>query len=326
MQSPHELQTMPFEAAAAVWLELHKEDISERTFKDYEFYIRSLSKKFKGTKLSEIHIGHVMEFRKERQRKDPKEGKRGAGAWCINHEINTLKQIMEMAGLWDLIEKHYKPLKVKESGPPRVLTVEEEEKFFRVVSSNPNWSVAYWATSLTNNTTAHGIELRRIQLKHIDLEHKPPLLMVVSNKTDFRPRNIPLNSVAFKQMTRLLKRAKELGAYKPDHFLFPFRIKKGEYDVNRPASPFFIRSAFRSMRKVLGPDYDWLKPGTLRNQCFTKLFESGAADETVISIGGHSAIKMSRYYSRIRATAKLDALEKIAPKSTGKRKDVENAG
>lgn len=331
MHAPHDLQTMPFEVAANIWLENHRDEISDRTYKDYEFYIRSLGRYFGPTKerpalsLSQIHIGHILEFRKVRQKPTPKKPK-GVGAWCINHEINTLKQIMEMAGLWDLIDKHYTPMKIKDSGPPRVLTVEEEEKFFRVVSGNPGWSVAYWANSLTSNTTAHGIELRKIQLKHVLLDHTPPILQIVSNKTDFRPRNIPLNSVALKQVKRLMARAKDLGAYKSDHYLFPFRIKKGEYDVNRPASAFFIRSAFRSMRKVLGEDYEWLKPGTFRNQCFTKLFESGAADETVISIGGHGAIKMSRWYSRIRATAKADALDKIAPASVGKRKDVESAG
>ncbi len=311
MEPSNGLQMMPFKSAAEVWLDIHKEDIGERTYKDYLFYIRTLGKTFNHMLLSQIHLGHVIEYRRTRQKT--------AGAWCINHEINTLKQIMQMAGLWDLIEKHYKPMKIKDSGPPRVLTVEEEEKFFRVVAlavrsgEKPEWEMAYLAASLTNNTTAHGIELRRIQLKHIQLDHIPPLLLIVSNKTDFRPRAIPLNSVAKKQVERLLERAKKRGSWKPDHYLFPFRIRKGEYNPDRMASPFFIRSAFRSMRRVLGPGFEWFKPSTLRNQCFTKLFESGAADETVISIGGHGAIKMSRYYSRIRATAKAEALEKIAP-------------
>jgi integrase len=322
MSMPHDFKLMTFSQAAPIWLELHKENIGDRTYNDYLFYLRSLTRTFGGMLLSEVHIGHIVEYRRERQRKDPATGKRGAGAWCINHEINTLKQVMEMAGLWDLIAKHYRPLKVDNSGPPRVLTQEEENRFFRVVSCNPDWSVAYWAVSLTSHTTAFGIELRKVQLKHLLLEQTPPVIQIVSNKTDFRPRNIPLNSVALKQVKRLLERARGLGACKPDHYLIPFRIKKGEYDVNRMASPYFIRSAFRSMRAVLGPDYGWLKPGTFRNQCFTKLFESGAPDETVISIGGHGAIKMSRYYTRIRLGAKADALDKIArltPESPGSK-------
>lgn len=327
MQPSEGLAMVPFEQAAPIWLELHRdrEDISDRTYSDYQFYIRSLNKTFGKMLLSEIHIGYVVEYRRARQKT--------AGAWCINKELNTLMQILEMAGLRDLMDKHYKPMKIKDSGPPRVLTVEEEEKFFRVVAyavhsgEKPEWEAAYLVASLTNNTTAHGIELRRIQLKHIQLDHNPPILTIVSNKTDFRPRVIPLNSVAKKQVERLVNRAKRCGSYKPDHYLFPFRVRKGEYNPSRMASPFFIRSAFRSMRRLLGPGFEWFKPGTLRNQCFTKLFESGAADETVVAIGGHSAIKMSRYYSRIRATAKLDALEKIAPspEKVAKREKGESA-
>lgn len=315
MTQPHELQLLPFPQAAEIWLELHKDEIKERTYNDYRFYIRTLNKTFgpqapgeKGMLLSQIHIGHILAYRKARQKT--------AGAWCINHEITTLKQIMEMAGLWDLIGKHYKPLRIENSGPPRVLTPEEEERFFRVIA-NPDkreWEVAYWAVSLTNNTSAYGCELRFLQLKHLFLDHNPPKIHIPDDrvKNDFRARVIPLNAVALKQVTRLLDRAQKLGATKPNHYLFPFRVKKGEYDVNRPASAFFIRSAFRSMRKATG--LDWLQPRHFRNQIITKLFESGAPDETITSIAGHQAIKMSRYYSRIRIHAKAEALDKIAPK------------
>lgn len=316
MQAPQELALLPFHQAAEIWLELHRDAISHRTYTDYRFYIRTLNKTFgpqapgeKGMLLSQIHIGHIMAYRRERQKT--------AGAWCINHEMTTLKQIMELGGLWDLIAKHYKPLKIEQTGPPRVLSADEEEKFFRVVSQKEGWQVAYWATSLTSNTTAFGCELRFLQLKHLHLDKNPPQIHIPDDKVknEFRARVIPLNATALEQVNRLLERARKLGAHLPEHYLFPFRVKKGSYDVTRPASAFFIRSAFRSMKKALGPEFAWLQPRHFRNQCFTKLFESGAPDETIISIGGHAAIKMSRYYSRIRIQAKFDALEKIAPKS-----------
>lgn len=329
MQSPHSLQTMAFEAAAEVWLENHKDEIGPRTYNDYRFYIRTLCKYFgpkeggvPGMLLSQIHIGHIVEYRKGRQKT--------AGAWCINHEITTLKQIMEMADLWDIIAKHYKPMKAESTRQPYVPTADEEERFFRVVAKavwsgqKPGWEPAYLACSLTNNTSAYGCELRFLQLRHIFLDHIPPKIHIPDDKVknEFRARVIPLNPVALKQIVRLVDRAKAMGAYKPDHHLFPFRIKKGEYDLNRPASAFFIRSAFRSMCKATGMK---LQPKDFRNLIITKMFESGAPDETIISIAGHGAIKMSRYYSRIRLKAKEDVLNKISPASTGKRKDVENA-
>jgi integrase len=303
-----DLSFLPFREAADIWLERHRENIADRTYRDYKFYINSLDKHLGSLLLSQMHIGHVLEYRKLRQAT--------AGAWCINHEIITLKQILEMAGLWDIIGKHYKPLKIENTGPPKVLTPEEEERFFRVVALKPEWEVAYWAVSLTNNTSAYGCELRFLQLKHIFLDTIPPKIHIPDDKVknEFRARVIPLNETALKQVQRLMQRVYGIagGFLKPEYYLFPFRLKKGEYQLTKPASAFFIRSAFRSMRKATG--LDWLQPRHFRNQIITKLFESGAPDETITSIAGHQAIKMSKYYSRIRLHAKAEALDKISPK------------
>lgn len=276
-----------------------------RTIEMYEWYIRNLRKVFDGVLLSQIHIGHFLEYQRQRRLE--------AGASCVNHELNTMAQILKTAELWDLIEKHYKPLPLPNWTPPKVLTAEEEERFFRVVAGNPDWSVAYWAVSLTNNTSAMGIELRHLQMKHVFLEHEPPTIHIPDSKVknEFRARVVPLNAVAAKQVRRIVERAKRLGAWHPDHYIFPFRLKRGTYDVARQASPYFIRSAFRTMRKTTG--LEWLQPRNFRNQIITKLFESGAPDETIMSIAGHQSIKMSRYYSRIRITAKAEALNAICP-------------
>lgn len=197
--------------------------------------------------------------------------------------------------------------------PPKVLTAEQEEKFFRIASGNPDWSVAYWAVSLTNNTSAMGVELRHLQLQHVFLDQDLQRIHIPDTKVknEFRVRVVPLNAVAAKQVRRIVDRAKTLGAWHPEHYIFPFRLKRGSYDVTKPASPYFIRSAFRSMRETTG--LDWLQPRNFRNQIITKLFESGAPDETIMSIAGHQSIKMSRYYSRIRITAKAEALNAICP-------------
>ncbi|HMC32708.1 MAG TPA: tyrosine-type recombinase/integrase [Candidatus Angelobacter sp.] len=306
---PLQYRTLPFEEAAGHWLEIKKlHSKKPRTIEMYEWYIRNLQKFFSGVLLSQMHIGHFLEYQRQRRL--------SAGPSCINHELNTLAQILKMADLWDLIEKHYKALPVPNWTPPKVLTAEEEERFFRVAAGNPDWSIAYWAASLTNNTSAMGIELRYLQMKHIFLEQEPPTIHIpdAKVKNEFRARVVPLNAVAAKQVRRILERAKQLGAWHPDHYVFPFRVKRGSYDISRPASPYFLRSAFRSMRKITG--LNWLQPRNFRNQVITKLFESGAPDETIMSIAGHQSIKMSRYYSRIRITAKAEALDAICPGQT----------
>ena len=306
VMTPLRFRTLPFEEAAAHWLEIKKMHSKKpRTIEMYEWYVRNLKKMFAGVLLSQIHIGHFLEYQRMRRME--------AGASCVNHELNTLAQILKAADLWDLIEKHYKPLPLPNWTPPKVLTAEEEERFFRVVAGNPDWSVAYWAVSLTNNTSAMGIELRHLQMKHVFLEHELPTIHIPDTKVknEFRARVVPLNAVAAKQVRRIVERAKRLGAWHPDHYVFPYRLKRGSYDVTKPASPYFIRSAFRTMRKKTG--LEWLQPRNFRNQIITKLFESGAPDETIMSIAGHQSIKMSRYYSRIRTAAKAEALNAICP-------------
>ncbi len=244
VMTPLQFRTLPFEEAATHWLEIKKMHSKKpRTIEMYEWYVRNLKKIFAGVLLSQIHIGHFLEYQMKRRME--------AGASCVNHELNTLAQILKAADLWDLIEKHYKPLPLPNWTPPKVLTAEEEERFFRTVASNPDWSVAYWAVSLTNNTSAMGIELRHLQMKHVFLEHEPPTIHIPDTKVknEFRARVVPLNAVAAKQVRRIVERAKRLGAWHRDHYIFPYRLKRGSYDVTKPASAYFIRSAFRTMRK-----------------------------------------------------------------------------
>jgi site-specific recombinase XerD len=313
---PEQFKLLPFSEAADIWLEEKKLHIKKpRTLEAYTLYISNLKKNLGQVQLSQIHIGHVLTYQQLRKAQK-------ACASYVNHETNTLAQILKRADLWDLVEKHYKPLPTGNWTPPKVLTPEEEDRFFRVAASNPDWSVAYWAVSVTNNTSAVGTELRNLQLKHVFLDQKPPMIHIPDGKVknEFRARVIPLNEVAEKQMRRIVERARKLGAGHPDHFIFPFRVNRGTWDVTRPASRAFIKKTFAQMREATG--LSWLQPRNFRNQVITKLFESGAPDETITSIAGHQSIRMSQFYSRIRVDRKFEALSAILTKKKG----VENAG
>jgi hypothetical protein len=304
--TPSQFRTVMFEEAALNWLEIKKrQQRKPRTIEMYQWYIRNLSRKFAGILLSQIQIKHIQEYQQRR--------KLSAGPSCVNHEINTLAQILRQADLWRAMEKQYCPLPLPDWTPPKVLTAEEEERFFRVAAGNPDWSVAYWAVSLTNNTSAKGTELRLLQIKHLKLEQETPTIHIPDDtvKNELGARVVPLNDVAEKQIRRILKRAHALGAWSPEHYVFPYRIKKNIYDVTRPASPNFLRTAFRSMRRATG--LEWLQPRNFRNQVIARLFEKGTPEETIISIAGPQSIKMSRYYSLIKISAKAEALRAICP-------------
>ena len=89
VREPVVLGRMKFKEAAPIWLREHKEAIAAKTHSDYEYYIRMLDKFFGELRLNEIHAGHLQAYVAERLET--------AGASCINHELNTVKQILEMA-------------------------------------------------------------------------------------------------------------------------------------------------------------------------------------------------------------------------------------
>jgi hypothetical protein len=307
--TPSQFRALMFEEAAANWLEIKKlHQRKPRTIEMYQWYIRNLNRKFASMLLAQIQIKHIEEYQQKR--------KLTAGPSCVNHEINTLAQILRQSDMWEAMEKQYRPLPLPDWTPPKVLTADEEEKFFRVAAGNPDWSVAYWAVSLTNNTSAKGTELRQLQIKHLKLDQETPTIHIPDEtaKNDLGARVVPLNHVAEKQIRRILKRANALGARNPEHYVFPYRVKKNIYDVTRPASPNFLRTAFRSMRRATG--MEWLQPRNFRNQVIARLFEKGTPEETIISIAGPQSIKMSRYYSLIKISAKAEALRAICPRSS----------
>jgi len=320
--APESLYLKPLPEALDLWYEKVKQPTikKERTKESYRLYIAHLKRELGGLRVSEIHHGHLLEF----QRKRHNEQKACPG--YVNHETNVMQQLLTYCGLWEYIARHFKALPPSDWRPPKTLSPEMEDKFFKIVSSGPeSWRVAYWAVSITNNTSAMGIELRSLQRKHIFLDGNPRMHVPDGKvKNEFRARVIPLNEIAAPMMERLIARAEKLAlaqgftALCPDNYLFPFRIKRNGFDVTRPASRAFIKKPFQQMRAALGEEFSWLQPRNFRNQVITKLFEAGAPDETITAIAGHQSIRMSKYYSSIRFDAKKQALTAILPREKGR--------
>jgi integrase len=297
---------MRFELAGPIFLGFKKPSISKRTEEMYVYHLKELDIFFNGMTLYSIHIGHINSYQTKRTQEDH------VGASLINHEVNVLKQILEKAGCWAKIKEWYHPLKVGKGKRPKVMTREEEDRFFKIVATNPDWRVAYLAASVTNNTSASGAELRHLQMKDINLKASPPVIFVPDQnvKNEFRAgRPIPLNKTAYKQFDRLVQRAIELGASEPEHYIFPFRVKRNLYDVTRPASRSFIRTAFTRMREAAG--IPWLTPHNLRFQCVTKMVEAGIDEETVVKVAGWRNRKMLSHYARPRLAHIAEAMNRI---------------
>jgi integrase len=320
------LQHLPFSEAADLWLEQRKMYIRESTADCYRDYLSRL-KGFFACPLSEIHVGHLMQYQGQmRKLYHPS---------SVNHDLNILSQMLHQAGLWMPIREYYRPLPLPEADPPRVMSELEESRFFEFASKNPKWQLAYYVASLTNNSTASGKELRMLQLSAIHLDNDPPYFHVPKNmKTPQRQRNIPLNERGVTMVQRLLELAKKRGSTRPEHYLFPFREKRNFFNPNRPASESWLKYRWKllvdaAMHTCINCSVDQaecqcpkfrpilsfaLKPHNMRHQVITNMIDSGVPIETVRMIAGHGVDSLvTRHYHHARMETMARAMDMIDP-------------
>lgn len=229
--------------------------------------------------------------------------------------------MMKFARLWHRIKPYYFPFEQPKWSPRQILTEEQEETLWKTLAKHPEAKLAYWVATITNNTSAAGMELRGLRLKHLRLTNAIPEIYVPEDsvKNESRPRSIALNNLALWAIQQCLKRAIQLGACEPDHFLFPARCnrdenppilpngKRAKYDPARPASPYFLRKSWDKLRKASG--FVQLCPHDLRHHFITRMLENGVDEPTVTAIAGHRPnSKMLEYYSHHRKQVRYAAV------------------
>jgi integrase len=295
-----------FHQACETYLSRRKRYLRPRSLEAYQYHFRTLHGFFDPTKrLFSFHEGDFRAYQGWRSNC-------GAGPSLINHELGALAQVLDLADLWHPISRYYGRLPERNWAPPKVLTAEQEDRFFQFASRNKEWKTAYNCARLTSNSTISGCELRTLRLEHLRLQRDQPVIQIPDTvKNRHRVRGVPLNSIALIAARELVELAKGRGSSEPEHYLIAFRVKKGVYDPCRPAGPCFIRTAFRAIAKGCG--LPWVTPTTFRHQAITKLLESGAPDETVRAIAGHVSEKAMKYYSHIRLEAKKQAVDRLQP-------------
>jgi integrase len=310
---------MKFRDAAEAWLNSRRvaptdghaakvRYISPRTVHDYKEKIKTVNLFFGDHKLKEIHIGHIRTYQADRSA-GALPFKHAAGADKINHEINVVQQILRRVGRWDKkIAPFYEPLQLPGFQPPRTMTYQQEEIFFAVARSKPEWHEVYCYALFRNNTGLSGAEARSLRLADVDLAGKFVYVRRehAKNKKQ-RIRKVPLVFTAEWALQQLVETAREKGSIAPHHYLFPFRLAKCRWDPDRNMTTSGLRKAWSAVRKAAG--VPWLRPHDLRHQANTKLYESGADDMTIMSIMGHSSKEMSEHYSSIRDQRKRAVLE-----------------
>ena len=302
------LTTLLFGQAADNWLETRRPYIGQRTQSDYSNYIKTLNTYFGEMRLPEIDADHIRAYQKMRMAR--------AGASAINHECSVLQQMLKRIGHWSTIQADYQPLKLPKESPHRALTVDEEDRLYRIGASNPNWDVAFCAFVISINTTAGPGEIRHIRICDINFEERYFRVQPEGAKRDSRIRVLPLNEAALDAMGYLYRRAGDLGSSEPNHYLLPFRVKRGTYDPTRPCKGW--RTA---QEEMLAAADIHISAYSYRHHAITKLLENPEVSEkTAEALAGHISQKMKDRYAHIRLDIKrqaVEALQRIGKKHNG---------
>jgi integrase len=312
-----EMARMTFSEAARAWMALRRQDaeLKERTHEATLTYIHALERFFAKLRLIDLIPGNLRSYQIARSRNllriggvDTKPWKNPVDGTTVNHELSVLGQMMRFARLWHRLKPYYFPFAQPKWSPREILSEEDEERLWRSLAKRPEAALAYWVATITNNTTASGIELRGLRLKHIRMAGTIAEIYIPEDsvKNGSRPRSIALNNLAQWAVQQCLKRAIKLGSCEPDHYLFPFRMKRNSYDPTRPPHRGFLRKSWARLRTVSG--FVDLKPHDLRHNCITKLLENDNNPETVIAIAGHVSRKMLEYYAHQRKRVKYAAV------------------
>lgn len=302
---------LTFCEAAKTWFDAHVPHVSSGTRRHYVNCIRALTPFFSALRLCDIHIGHLEQY--QAQRSAGEGGLHRAGPSLVNHELNTLSQILTRANLWAAIAPHYKPLRLPRPKVGCALAAADEERLFRIAASNPRWKVAYCCSLITANTTAGPSEIRHLRRRDVDLD--PPAIRITEGvKNEYRRRTIPLNTPAAWAMRELLARAQEIGAIAPEHYILPHRAPNGAkgFDPTRPISSW--RGSWDKLRAAAG--LPTLRMYDLRHHAITRLLEDeDVSERTVIDLAGHVSRAMLERYSHIRMRTKKEAVDALAKKS-----------
>jgi len=314
---------MKFSAAAALWLSTRRLHLKERSFYMAGHHIEQINRFMADIPIGKLHIGHLRQYQLARMNNTGHMWKRPAGSSLINHEMSVVQMILKRAGVWkQRFALHYEPIPKPPTRPQKVMTDREEDRLFAIAASNPDWELACTVASITNNTSAAGTELRHLKLENLYLDNPFPTFLIPAEfaKNDNRGRRIFVNETCMIDFRRAVERAKKLGSYRPEHYLFPKRICRGLYDPYKPASSSWLRNQFHEMREAAG--LPWLTPHCLRHQFITRMFEMGNSEQDIQSITGQLSREALKMYSHNRIERQSSILHQVDPRN---RKRVETS-
>ena len=280
--------------------------LAPRTIKDYRACAAALGKFFGCLKVRDIHAGHLRKYQQARAYcdKDVASWSKPCGANRIRKEVALLLCILRDAQVWNKEDdRSFRRIRRVESDVSRAMQPEEQKRFLAVAASREEWQLILWYALVALQTTASTNELRALRIGDVLLEQRLLHVRAAHAKNKYRIRTIPLETEEVVwALSRLIERARMLGASAPHHFLFPIQEAKGRYDPNRSMSDSGLYKRWRALRSAAG--LEWLRPYDLRHTAITRMAEAGVPIQVIMSFAGHMTLTMQQHYTAISMMAK----------------------
>jgi integrase len=312
------LSRQHFEAAIDAYVESRKLHVETKTYQSDKDRAKPLKDFFKQTPLRRITPDMVRDYQAQRKAttktiktEDGQEKKEPLSNRTINIEVGLLRRVLKRYKLWTRLSDSVQNLS-EGSHVGRALEDDQRKKLIETAATKNAWQAAYCAAVLALNTTMRSAEIKGLQWSRVDLFNQTLIVSRKTTKTDAGERVIPLNRDAVWALSQMWNRAKrvaeekELGEIRQEHYVF-FACEKHQYDLSRSMKSW--RSAWRSLTNAAG--LKGLRFHDLRHNAITVLAESGASDQTIMSLAGHVSRKMLDHYSHIRLDAKRKAVEAL---------------
>lgn len=281
-----------FERAARDWQEHRAHRVAENTQSVNRLALKHLLPMFGPKLLCDITPSDISDYQRIRKQS-------GAEGRTVNIEIAALRQVLKASDLWLPLAGKVRMLRERRD-VAKALTPEQERALLTAAAQTD--SACQTATVLALNTAMRKTEIRQLRWRQVDFERRT--LVIERSKTEAgEGRLITLNAPAFDALVRWAGRFPSSSS---DHYVFPW-CEHAEIDPTRPTKGW--RTAWRNALRRAGFHCRF---HDLRVTCITKLAESQASDQTIMSIAGHVSRKMLEHYSRIRINAKRAALDAIA--------------
>ncbi len=231
----------------------------------------------------------------------------GRAPKTVNGELSVLRQVLRHARLWYRFQEDYRALRNTKPPVGQALTDDEQRRLFEAAVTRPAWTLAYVASTLAFFCGLRACEIKGLQWKHVDWDHRR--IHIRRSKTPAGWRDPSLNEATARALRELHARAKDVGFDAAEHYLFPWHGRDKKMDPTRPMTAW--RSAWRALRKAAGLEHVRFHDG--RHTALTRLAEKGQPDWVIQAQMGHVSPAMMRTYSHIRRKALDEAAAVLEP-------------